>query len=571
MKWLYTYFKPYRARIALELFIKTVATLMDLCIPWILGHIIDVVIPTRDTGLIALWGALMVVCSVVCVAGNISANRLASSIARDTTMNVRHDLFAKIMSLSSERTDHFTAASLVSRITDDTYNINNMTGRLLRLGIRAPILLFGGMIITLSMDAPLALVWIAVLPLAIGVFIAVSVRGVPLFSRLQSSVDAMVQVIRENISGVRVIKALSRTEYEKERFSEINDRVSANEERANISMGMTNPAINMLLNVALAMVIFVGAYRVNGGKTGVGTIVAFTSYFAVILNAVLGITRIFVTISRAMASAKRIGEVLYDEKDLLMEETGETGGDFITFRNVSFSYNRKKDNLSNIDFGLKKGGALGIIGPTGSGKTTLVNLLMRFYDPDGGAVLIDGRDVRSYDGDELRKKFGVVFQNDILFADSVRNNIDFGRGLPEEDINSALESAMAADFVNALPKGADTVLNPKGNDLSGGQKQRLLIARALAARPEIIVLDDSSSALDYKTDAALREALRNNYSDATVITVAQRISSVKDMDKIIFLDGGVIKGMGSHEELMRDCEMYRETAELQMGRDEPCR
>ena len=565
MKWFLAYIKPYRLRIAFELIIKTIATSMDLCIPWILAHIIDVVIPSENTSFIAIWGALMILCSVVCVVGNVAANRLASSVARDTTMRVRHDLFAKIMSLSSERTDAFTVPSLVSRITTDTYNLNHMTGMLLRLGIRAPILLFGGMVITLSMDAPLALVWIAVLPLAIGVFIIVSMKGVPLFTRLQKSIDEMVQVIRENISGVRVIKALSKTEYEKERFSKINGYVSRNEERANVAMGITNPTINMLLNIALSIVIFIGAYRVSGGKTGIGTIVAFTSYFAVILNAVMGITRIFVVVSRAVASAKRINEVLFDKKDLERLDTDSESDAFIKLDNVCFSYNKNKNNLSNISFSMKKGGSLGIIGATGSGKTTLINILMRFYDADSGSVFIDGKDIRSYDNDVLRKKFGVVFQNDILFADSVRNNVDFGRGLPEKDIISALKNAQAYDFVEGLRDGIDTVLNPKGNDLSGGQKQRLLIARALAAKPEILVLDDSSSALDYKTDAALREALKKNYGGATVIIIAQRISSVKDMDNIIFLDNGEIEGMGTHEELMENCEMYKETAKLQMG------
>ncbi len=564
MKWFISYVKPYKLRIALELIIKTIATTMDLCIPWILGHIIDVVIPSENTAFIAIWGALMIVCSFVCVAGNISANRLASSIARDTTMNVRHDLFEKIMSLSSQRTDYFTVPSLVSRITTDTYNLNSMTGMLLRLGIRAPILLFGGMIITLSMDVPLALIWIAVLPLAIGVFTAVSMHGVPLFSRLQKSIDEMVQVIRENISGVRVIKALSKTEYEKERFSRVNERVSVNEEKANVAMSLTNPTINMLLNLALSIVIFIGAYRVSAGQTGVGTIVAFTSYFTVILNAVMGITRIFVVVSRAAASSKRISEVLYDAKDLERVDTDNTCDDFIKFDNVSFSYNKKKNNLSNISFAMKKGESLGIIGATGSGKTTLINLLMRFYDADSGNVYIDGRDIRSYDNEVLRKKFGVVFQNDIIFADSVRNNVDFGRNLSEKDIISALKSAQAYDFVSNLRGGLDTVLNPKGNDLSGGQKQRLLIARALAAKPDILVLDDSSSALDYKTDAAFREALKKNYGNSTVI-IAQRISSVKDSDNIIFLDNGEIEGMGKHEDLMRNCAMYKETADLQMG------
>ncbi|MCH5212550.1 MAG: ABC transporter ATP-binding protein [Oscillospiraceae bacterium] len=565
LKWFLSYIKPCKVRIAVELVIKTIATSMDLCIPWILAHIIDVVIPSENTSFIALWGALMIFCSVVCVVGNVTANRLASSVARDTTMRVRHDLFAKIMSLSSERTDAFTVPSLVSRITTDTYNLNSMTGMLLRLGIRAPILLFGGIVITLSMDVPLALVWIAVLPLAIGVFIIVSMKGIPLFVHLQKSIDKMVQVIRENISGVRVIKALSKTEYEMNRFSKINEEVSRNEERANIAMGLTNPIINMLLNIALSIVIFIGAYRVSGNATGLGTIVAFTSYFAVILNAVMGITRIFVIVSRAAASAKRISEVLYDQKDLEKINTNDKCNDFIRLNDVCFSYNKHKNNLSNISFSLNKGGSLGIIGATGSGKTTLINILMRFYDADSGSVFIDGKDIRSYENDILRKKFGVVFQNDILFADSVRNNVDFGRGLPEENIISALENAQAYEFVEGLRNGIDTVLNPKGNDLSGGQKQRLLIARALATRPEIIVLDDSSSALDYKTDAALRAALRKNYGDSTIIIIAQRISSVKDLDNIIFLDNGEIEGMGTHEELMKNCSSYKETAKLQMG------
>ena len=565
VKWLAAYVKPYRLRIAFELIIKTIATSMDLCIPWILAHIIDVVIPSENSYFIAVWGALMILCSVICVVGNVAANRLASSVARDTTMHIRHDLFAKIMSLSAERTDAFTVPSLVSRITTDTYNINSMTGMLLRLGIRAPILLVGGMVITLSMDIPLALVWIAVLPLAVGVFTAVSAHGIPLFTKLQKSIDEMVQVIRENISGVRVIKALSKTEYEKQRFSEVNERVSKNEERANVAMSLTNPTINMLLNLALSVVIFIGAYRVSDGQTGVGTLVAFTSYFTVILNAVMGITRIFVVVSRAAASAQRINEVLFDKKDLAQVDTSDTNSDFIRFDSVCFSYNKNKNNLSNISFSLKKGGTLGIIGATGSGKTTLINLLMRFYDADSGRVIIDGRDIRSYENETLRKKFGVVFQNDILFADSVRNNVDFGRGLSEDDIIFALKNSQAYEFVEHLKDGIDTVLNPKGNDLSGGQKQRLLIARALAAKPEILVLDDSSSALDYKTDAALRAALRENYKNSTVIIIAQRISSVKDLDSIIFIDNGEIEGMGTHEYLMETCEMYKETAKLQMG------
>ncbi len=565
MKWLLKYISPYKLRIAIELIIKTIATSMDLCIPWILGHIIDVVIPSASSAYIAIWGVLMIVCSVVCVVGNIAANRLASSVARDTTMSIRHDLFSKIMSLSSERMDYFTVPSLVSRITTDTYNINSMTGMILRLGIRAPILLFGGIFITLSMDAPLAVVWIAALPLAIGVFIAVSAHGIPLFTTLQQSIDDMVQVIRENISGVRVIKALSKTEYEKGRFSRVNERVSLNEQRANVAMGITNPAINVLLNLALSIVIFIGAYRVSGGKTGVGTLVAFTSYFTVILNAVMGITRIFVVISKAAASSKRIGEVLYDKATLGREELPDSGGAFIRFDNVRFSYNKRKDNLSGISFSLRKGESLGVIGATGSGKTTLINMLMRFYDADSGGVYIDGKNIRSYDNDDLRSKFGTVFQNDILFADSIRNNISFGRDIPENAIIDALKCAQAYEFTKKLPRGIDTVLNPKGNDLSGGQKQRLLIARAIAARPEILVLDDSSSALDYKTDAALRHALRERYAGTTLIVIAQRISSVKDMDKIIFLDNGKIEGIGTHAELMQSCAMYKETADLQMG------
>ena len=390
-------------------------------------------------------------------------------------------------------------------------------------------------------------------------------KGVPIYREVQRRTDAMVRVVRENISGIRVIKALSKTDYERERFAGVNQAMVDQELHAGHVMSLTNPITNVFLNVGLTAVILVGAFRVNAGLTQPGTILAFLSYFTIILNALMGVTRIFVMVSRGAASGSRIDEVLQIPMDLplIPGETEETPY-HVEFRDVTFSYNKKENNLEDISFALKPGETLGVIGATGSGKSTLAALLMRLYDTDSGRIAISGRPVTSIPPEELHTKFGVVFQNDALFADTIYENIDFGRSLPREAIEKAAKCAQAWDFITALPDGFEHMLSSKGTNLSGGQRQRVLLARALAGSPEILILDDSSSALDYRTDAALRKALREEYGGVTTVVIAQRVSSIMHAAHILVLDEGRELGYGTHEELMRSCDVYREIAEIQM-------
>ena len=407
---------------------------------------------------------------------------------------------------------------------------------------------------------------LSMLPFIVIMIILVYRKALPMFRLLQIKIDRFVRVVREDAAGIRVIKALSKTDYEKRKFHQINSDVVEQDQMAGRTMGILNPGMNLFLNIGLVLVILAGAYRVNRGLTQPGEIIAFMTYVVLILNAVLFISRMFVISSRASASASRVTEILALEPQLKVEELPREDTPYhVEFRNVSFAYRGQKSTLSDINFALKRGETLGIIGATGSGKTALIQLLMRFYDVAQGRILIGGRNVKSIDMETLRRKFGVVFQNDILFNQSIYENIRFGRDLTDEQIMNAVSYARAKDFIDGKKGGMEDTVSIKGANLSGGQKQRVLIARALAAEPEILILDDSSSALDYKTDAALRGEIRTHFSDTTTIMIAQRISSVMFADHILVLDEGRTIGYGTHEELMRDCEIYREISQSQMG------
>ena len=557
------YLKPYSKRIALGTVIKIVGTITELFLPWILSYMIDEVAPEKNVARIFLWGAVMLACAVVALLGNITANRMASKVARDTTESMRFDLFDKTLNLSARQTDGFAMPSLVSRLSSDTYNVHNMIGMIQRLGIRAPMLLIGGIVVTFMVEPVLALVLLATMPFLVLLAVLVAKKGTSLYTKLQKTVDTMVRKIRDIYSGIRVIKALSRTEYEKKSFETINKNVSSSETRAGLTTGVTNPIMNLFLNLGMTAVILVGAYRVSAGLTKAGQIIAFMTYFTLMLNAVISVGRIFVMYSKGIASSRRICEVLNAPADLLTEEidlegSSEADSDRaqIRFEHVSFSYDGGKV-LDDVSFSIGKGETFGIIGATGSGKTTIIMLMMRFYDADEGNIYIDGRDIRTFDKKELRRRFGVVFQNDFLFSDTVRNNVDFHRGISDGELEKALKFAQA-DFIFGNDEGLNYGLAAKGANFSGGQKQRLLVARALSGEKDVIVLDDSSSALDYKTDAALRKALKENFSDRTIIMIAQRISSVRHADKILVLDNGKAAGLGSDEELRESCPLYGE-------------
>ena len=454
--------------------------------------------------------------------------------------------------------------SLISRATSDTYNIHQMLGQMQRLGVRQPIMLVGGLLVTLTMDAQLTLIMLIMIPFMAVLVYLFSSRGIPMYGKVQETQDRFVRLVREDTTGIRVIKALSKTDTERKKFSKISKELVDRDWKAGMVMGAMNPIMGFLLNLGMVLVIYCGALRVNSGLTKPGVIMAFMSYVTVILNSILFLSRMFVTFSKASASAKRITEVLNQPEELCVEE--KLRRDFsahIVFDQVSFGYEGGEHSLKNISFEVGYGKTLGIIGATGSGKSTIINLLMRYYDPQEGAVFINGLDVRAYTGKELKTMFGVAFQNDVIFHDTIRENIRFGRNISDEEIWRAVKAAQAEDFVRE--KGLDFMLAIRGMNLSGGQKQRLLVARALAGSPQILVLDDSSSALDYATDARLRRAIHDHYSDVTTIIVAQRISSVMNADRILVLEDGEIIGDGTHEHLMETCEVYREISDSQMG------
>ena len=567
MKLIFHYLKPYVPRMSVGLFIKFIGTIMDLLIPWILSYLIDEIVPQKSMRKILLFGGIMVLCSVTAWLTNILANRMASKVARDTTERLRHDLFRKVSYLSCRQVDDFTVPSLESRLTTDTYNIHQMIGMMQRLGVRAPILLVGGVFVTLTLEPVLTLVLLAVMPFAGGVVWYISQKGIPLYARQQRAVDTMVRTVRENASGIRVIKALSKSDYERKRFQEINRELVKRETKASVTMAASNPLMNLFLNVGLTLVVIAGAFRVYAGVSKPGVILAFLTYFTIILNALLSVNRMFMLYSKGVASAGRIREVLEAPEDLEIHTDVEQKSteNYLSFEHVSFSYRGGAVSVSDIDFTLKEGQTLGIIGGTGSGKTTLIKLLMRFYDPQKGCIRIEGRDIRSIPSEKLHTLFGVVFQNDVLFSDTIAENVRFGRNLEKEQLNQAAKSAQASEFIDSLEEGMEYRLAIRGSNLSGGQKQRVLIARALAADSPILILDDSSSALDYRTDARLRQVLKQKKTARATILVAQRVSSIRHADLILVLDGGKIIGKGTHAELMKNCETYREIAAMQMG------
>ena len=561
------YIRPYWAYIALTVLIKTVASVMDLFIPYLMELILDEKVPAGDTRGIYIYGGLMFLCAALCLAGNIISNRMSAISSGKITRKLRHDLFNKLQHLSARQLDELTVPSAESRLTSDTYNVNQLLNRIQRMAIRAPILLVGGAIMMLSMDAPLALVLIGLLPIIGVVVYFVTKYSVPLYTKQQAALDRVVRTVQENITGIRIIKALSKTEYEKDRFNDVNSELTAIDTKAGLITTITNPVATLTLNLGLTLVVVLGAVRVNSGNIESGVIVAFLQYFTIMLNAMLFVTRIFIMWSKGEASAKRVADVLELPEDMAvaaLEEEPASPAPHIEFENVSFSYTGIGKNIDSLSFTLEHGQTLGILGPTGCGKSTVLNLLLRLYDPDSGCVRIDGQDVRTIPYEELRKKFGVVFQNDFMAEGTIGENIRFFRDLEIQELTRAAEHAQA-DFIYEKEGQLDAPVMVRGNNLSGGQKQRLLIARALAAGPEILILDDASSALDYRTDANLRKALRQNYRQTTTVVVAQRISSLRHADLILVLEDGAVIGAGNHEQLMEACSEYRIIAQTQMG------
>jgi ATP-binding cassette subfamily B protein len=560
--------------LTISLTFKSVGALADLFLPWLIAYMIDTEIPrlqgdsTSNLNSLYILGGWMVLIAFLGLYLNVAANRKAEMIAALSVKGLRHDLFSKIERLSANQVDQITRPSLISRMTTDTYSMYNATASMQRLGVRAPVLLIGGVLMSLLLDPLLTLIMVAILPLITIIVYFTSRKGIPLYKKSQGYVDLLVRKLREYITGARVVRALSMSEHEMNAFDEANQNTVDAELKANITMAKINPMMNTVMNIGLVLVLVAGAYRIAEGQTEIGKIMAFVTYFTIILNAMMSITRVFVLASRATASAERIDEVLDMPVDMvdgieLIEKNPSLP--IIEFRNVYFSYNQKESNLKNISFKLYQGQTLGIIGATGSGKTTIINLLMRFYDVDSGSILFFGKNIKDISQNDLRKRIGVVFQNDLIFADSIFGNIQFNRNaITDEDIETATRVAQA-EFIYEKANEMNHQMAQKGMNLSGGQKQRVLIARAVAGKPDIMVLDDASSALDYKTDMNMRKSLKKELKDTTMIIIAQRISSLRDSDLILLIEDGEILDSGTHQELMESSEMYQEIAYYQLG------
>lgn len=555
--------------ILLTMVIKFVGTFLELLIPYVLEYIIDVVAPTKSLKMVLVWGGVMIVLAILCRLFNKTANQRAVTSASKNIYRLRQDLFEKTIYLSSDVIDKITLPSLISRLTSDSYNILSFMQSSQTLGVRAPILLLGGFIVTFSMDRGMAMILAVMAPLIIAIVVFISRKGIPLYTTVQKKLDEVVRIMRENISGIRVIKALGKEKRESHHFEMADKDMEKSEIKAGFTMALPTSIVKVFMNIGLVLVVIIGAVRVSEGTMKPGVILAFLSYFQMIMMGVLTLNRFFLMMSKANASSMRIKDTMDSISSLSITEE-ESGNEkakegYIVFDDVSFSYNGSSNAVSHISFSLERGKTLGIIGGTGSGKSTIINLMMRFYDPQKGNIFVDGKNIKSYELPSLRRHFGVVFQNDFIFHDTISSNIKMGRNISDEDMKKAAENAMAAEFIERYEEGYEHYSAIHGAAFSGGQKQRLLISRALSGDSPVIVLDDSSSALDYHTDSMVRKNILSNHKSSSLVIVAERVSAVMNADEILVLHNGEIIGRGRHDHLMESCDEYRDIYQTQMG------
>lgn len=555
--------------ILLTMVIKFIGTFLELLIPYVLEYIIDVVAPTKSLKMVLVWGGVMIVLAILCRLFNKTANQRAVTSASKNIYRLRQDLFEKTIYLSSDVIDKITLPSLISRLTSDSYNILSFMQSSQTLGVRAPILLLGGFIVTFSMDRGMAMILAVMAPLIIAIVVFISRKGIPLYTTVQKKLDEVVRIMRENISGIRVIKALGKEKREIHHFEMADKDMEKSEIKAGFTMALPTSIVKVFMNIGLVLVVIIGAVRVSEGTMKPGVILAFLSYFQMIMMGVLTLNRFFLMMSKANASSMRIKDTMDSISSLSITEE-ESGNEkakegYIVFDDVSFSYNGSSNAVSHISFSLERGKTLGIIGGTGSGKSTIINLMMRFYDPQKGNIFVDGKNIKSYELPSLRRHFGVVFQNDFIFHDTISSNIKMGRNISDEDMKKAAENAMAAEFIERYEEGYEHYSAIHGAAFSGGQKQRLLISRALSGDSPVIVLDDSSSALDYRTDSMVRKNILSNHKSSSLVIVAERVSAVMNADEILVLHNGEIIGRGRHDHLMESCDEYRDIYQTQMG------
>jgi ATP-binding cassette subfamily B protein len=558
-----TYLRPYRGPITLVVVLQLVQTLATLYLPTLNADIIDKGVITGDTGYIMRIGGFMLAVTLVQIVCSAAAVYFGARTAMALGRDVRAGLFAQVQRLSAREVGGFGAPSLITRTTNDIQQVQMLVLMTFTLMVSAPIMCVGGIILALNQDVQLSSLLLVATPLLIALIALIVVRMRPLFRLMQVRIDLVNRVIREQITGIRVIRAFVRDEHERARFADTNADLRDVSLAVGRLMSLMFPSVMLVVNVSSIAVLWFGAQRIDSGGMEVGALTAFLSYLMQILMSVLMATFMFVMIPRAEVCAERIQEVLGTESSVVPPAEPVTSLDVhgeLELRGVSFHYpGAEASVLSGVDLVAHPGQTTAIIGSTGAGKTTLLNLVPRLFDATGGTVLVDGVDVRRIDPALLSRTVSMVPQKPYLFSGTVASNLRYGRpDATDEELWQALEVAQATDFVRAMPEGLDGPIAQGGTNVSGGQRQRLAIARTLVARPEVYLFDDSFSALDYATDAALREALRSEIAGATVVIVAQRVSTIRDADRIIVLDEGRVVGTGTHQELMDDNETYRE-------------
>ena len=544
---------------------KLLEAVFELLVPLVVASLIDGGILRKDKSHIVQMFIFLILLAVIGLISSVTAQYFAAKAAVGVSTRLRSELFRKIQSFSFSEIDKTGASTLITRMTGDVNQVQNGINMFLRLFLRSPFIVFGAMIMAFTVDFQSALVFVGVIPVLFAVVFAIILVSIPLYKKVQEKLDKVTLKTRENLTGVRVIRAFCREDKEINDFRQMNQELADSQNYVGKISALMNPVTYVIINTAIIVLIYVGAIRVEQGIITQGAVVALYNYMSQILVELIKLANLIITMTKSVACAGRVTAILKTESSLeFINADSECGkkesGNYIEFSDVGLVYKGAgEESLSNISFSVKKGETVGIIGGTGSGKTSLVHLIPHFYDCTSGGVYIDGINVKAYPVEELRKKIGIVMQKSVLFKGTIRENILWGNGnASEKEISEAIEAAQAADVVNSKKDGLDEMIEQNGRNLSGGQRQRLTIARALVRKPEILILDDSSSALDYATDAKLRQSIKKLDSNMTVFIVSQRTSSIMYADKIIVLDDGKIVGTGTHEQLLESCEVYRE-------------
>ena len=574
VKSLFAYMKDYKKECVLGPLFKLLEASFELMVPLVMAAVIDVGIANGDRGYIGRMCLVMAALGVIGLVCSITAQFFAAKASVGVAAKLRHALFAHIQELSFTEMDTAGTSTLITRMTSDINQVQNGLNLALRLLLRSPFVVFGAMVMAFTIDAPAALVFVVAIPLLAVVVFGVMLWTMPRYKKVQAGLDRVLGNTRENLTGVRVIRAFGREEAETGRFETENNALTKLQEHVGRVSALMNPVTYVIINLATVVLIWVGAVRVDTAIITQGAVVALINYMSQILVELIKLANLIINITKALACASRVQGVLDTESSMeapqALSNVVEQNQERVTFRNVALTYQGAgAASLSGLSFSVKPGETVGVIGGTGSGKSSLVNLIPRFYDATQGDVLVDGHNVRDYPLASLREKVGVVPQRAVLFTGTIRDNLKWGKpDATDEELWQALETAQARDFVEEKPGGLDEPVSQGGKNFSGGQRQRLTIARALVRKPEILIVDDSASALDFATDARLRKAIRQMEGGPTVFIVSQRASSIRYADKIIVLDDGEAVGIGTHEELLKHCEVYREIFESQFQREE---